>query len=229
MFNIFYSAPALHQINLPLQVDVTGPGGRWRITSKWSDELSKKMVNFLTNHPFEFYGSGKAPNAETAKKIVQGARDRAEAGIPFTRFPVLNAQGKIIGEFAIGFGENPGTLEIAGRGIVQNQGIGKEILDWCFSQYLPELERRGIRVPLFDKDQEEIPWGQKRARSFVELKNSKIIATVHPDYTHCNQFLINAGFTHTKTVNKKNFIGSHDGRRNVYEIGCKKILGQKRH
>lgn len=207
-------------------VNAAGSTGKWRITSQWNDELAEKVVNFLTKNPFEFYGSGSAPNLKAAQNLVKGARERFEAGVPFSRFPVMDKDGRVIGEFAIGFDDNPRKLQIAGRGIdeTQHKGVGREIMKWCFTQYIPELHRNGIRFPVLADNQDNVAWKDKKVVEWLDLRDVVVVATVHPDYGHCNRLLEKSGFSKVSEITKQNFVGVHDGRRNVYEIALKKFL-----
>jgi hypothetical protein len=220
------SSIATSNVYTPILVNAASPTGKWRITSNWNDDLAEKVVTFIAKHPFEFYGSGKAPTHESAQNTVKGARERAEAGIPFTRFPVLDPRGNVIGEFAIGFDDDPRKLQLAGRGLEQfhHQGIGREILEWCFTQYIPELHRKGIRLPVFADGQDNVAWKDRKVVEWLDLRDVVAVATVHPDYKHCNDLLTKSGFSKLSEILKPNFTGVHDGRRNVYEIALRNFI-----
>jgi len=207
-------------------MEAASPTGKWRITANWTDELAEKVVQFLTSNHFEFYGDGRALEEKTARNVVAGARERAAAGVPFTRFPVLDASGQVIGEFAIGFDDNPKKLQIAGRGLEkhQHQEIGREILQWCFTKYIPELDRKGIRFPVLADGQDQVAWKDKKVQEWLDLRDVSVVATVHPDYSHCRHLLEKTGFKQVDEITKPNFKGVHDGRRAVYEIALKSFL-----
>jgi len=212
-------------IHTPIIVNATSLSGKWKIVP-WDDATAEKVVDFLKNSSFEFYSTGTAPSEAVAQKLVYNARARAEAGIPFTRFAVTDIEGNVIGEFAIGFDDNPRKLQLAGRGIEQlhGQGIGKEILEWCFTQYIPTLHNKGYRLPVFENGQSHLPWEEKRVAEWVDLREVTVVATVHPDYEHGNNLLSKSGFTKVEEITKENFEGAHDGRRNVYEIALATFL-----
>ena len=213
----------------PLNVNAVSPTGRWRITSNWDDELAEKVVNFLKSNSFEFYSTGNAPSDEAARKRVKSARDRVEANVPFTPFPVLDASGNVIGEFAIGFDDDPRKLQIAGRGVkaFHDKGIAREILEWCFTKYIPELRQKGVLFPVYAKDQDDVAWKDKKVVEWLDLKDVSVVATVHPDYAHCNNLLSKSGFTLISQKQLPKFVGVHDGRRNVYEFALSKLFDKK--
>ena len=201
----------------PVLVDATSPTKKWHITSYWTDELAEKVALFLSTHSFEFYTTGKAPSLEVAQKLVKGARDRAEAGIPFTRFPVLDLEGNVLGEFAIGFDDDPKKLQIAARWIKQEEGLGKELIDWCFNQYLPVLNQKGFRLPVFEKGQGNIAWKDKKIADWKDLKGVTVVALCHPENQAGCHLLEKSEFKKVAETYKESFAGIHDGRRIVYE------------
>ncbi len=209
--------PSTTSICMPVLVSATSPTNKWCITSHWTDELAQKVSLFLSSHSFEFYTTGKAPSLEAAQKLVKGARDRAEAGVPFTRFPVLDLEGNVLGEFAIGFDDDPKKLQIATRWIKQEQGIGREILDWCFKQYLPALHQKGVRLPVFAEGQENVAWKDKKVAEWKDLKDVTVVALSHPDNQAGCRLLERSEFKKVAETYKESFAGVHDGRRIIYE------------
>jgi hypothetical protein len=211
---------------VPLTVNAASSTGKWRITTEWNDELAEKVVRFLMTNDFEFYTTGKALSEQSAQNVVKSARARAEAGIPFTRFVVLDNDRNVIGEFALGFDDNPRKLQLAGRGLknFHNQGIGKEIIQWCLKQYISELHRKEIRFPVYAEGQDHVAWKDKKVVEWIDLRKVVVVATVHPDYQHGNNLLIKSGFSKVSEMVKENFDGVHDGRRNVYEIALKNFI-----
>lgn len=219
------TATAFSTVYRPLMVDA-GIQGKWTITSRWDRKLADKVLDFLTHNAFPFYGVGVPPSEEAAKNLIRGAWQKAEAGIPFTRFPVLDSKKNVIGEFGIDFDENPRKLQLAGRGLatMQGLGIGTEILDWCLRQYLPELHRQGVRLPVYAEGQGDVPWKERHVVEWLDLRNVSLVATVHPDHIAANKLLLGAGFLKVAEVVKERFEGARDGRRNVYEIALKTLI-----
>jgi len=152
------------------------------------EKKRRSYGNALTSgNSFEFYSTGKAPTKETACKWVKSARERVEAGIPFTRFPVLDMEDRVIGEFAIGFNDDPTKLEIAGRGLAeqQHQGIGTELITWLFQTYLPDLHKNGVQLSVFEEGQGDAAWKDKKVKHWPDLEKVMVVATVHSDHKYC--------------------------------------------
>lgn len=211
-------------VKTPIHVNYLSQDGLWNITSDWNDELEKKVVAFILSTPFEFYATGKPPSEKDAQNLVRNARERAEAGIPFTRFVVLDVQGKVLGEFAIGFNRDPRKLELAIRVPEDDRKMGSEVLNWCFKEYLPELYRKGFRFPVFARGQNSVPWGEKLVSEWIDLKNMTVVATAHPDHDQGNERLLEQGFVFVEQVTRDAFSGVHDGRRNLYELALETLL-----
>jgi len=214
------------ELNTAIRVKATSFKEKWGITSIDNDETAKKVVDFLTKHDFEFYTNGKALSKSTAENLVQGARERTEAGIPFSRFAITDSSNNVIGEWAIGFDSDPKKLQFAIRILkeFEDQNVDQKILNWCLTQYLPALNQKGIRFPVFAKHRGSLPWANKKVIAWIDLKEVSVTSLAHPDYEHGNGLLQKAGFSKVASTVHKSFSGIHDGRRNVYEISLKNFL-----
>lgn len=182
------------------------------------DDLCQKVVEFLESNDFEFYRNGKRYAHEDAVKTVNLLRGRVDAGNPFSGFPVLD-NGKVVGLIRIGFDDDPRKLQIAGMGLksYQDKGFGQQCLHWVLKEYLPALHAKGYRLPVFSSD-------GKTVKEWVDLDKTSVVATVHPDFAHCNNLLLKGGFTLVSQTRRSSFSGVHDGRRNVYEISLKRFI-----
>ena len=203
----------------PVFVQADGKIGDLQIRSLTGDDaLCQKVVEFLETHDFEFYRSGKRYSHADAVKTVDLLRTRVETGNPFSGFPVLDKE-EVVGLIRIGFDNDPRKLQIAGMGLerYQNQGLGQRAIEWVLSDYLPALHQKGYRLPVYGSD-------GKTVKEWVDLDKTSVVATVHPDYEHCNRLLVKQGFTLVKQIEIGDFSGVHDSRRNVYEIALKRFM-----
>jgi hypothetical protein len=207
------------KICTPIFVQADERIGRLQIRSLAGDDaLCKKVVDFLTSHDFEFYMNGKRYTQQDAVSTVNMLRARIEGRNPFSGFPILD-NGKVVGLIRIGFDDDPRKIQIAGLGLdqYQNIGNGRAALAWILKEYLPMLHSKGYRLPVYGFD-------GKTVKEWIDLDKTSVVATVHPDYEHCNHLLSKGGFRLVKQIKLDNYAGVHDGRRNVYEIALKQFI-----
>ncbi len=222
MFGLFAARPAPSQTDIrnPIYVEAEGKlGGKLRIRPLTGDDaLSRKVVEFLESHDFEFYRNGERYTHDDAVKTVNLLRSRLESGNPFAGFPVLDGD-KVVGLIRIGFDDHPKKMQIAGmiEKSYQSQGAGKRALEWIFRDYLPALHAKGYRLPVFGSD-------GKSVKEWVDLDKTSVVAVVHPDHKYCNRLLANGGFKLVEQKTVERFSGVHDGRRNVYEIALDQFI-----